>query len=74
MRTTVKLSDATVSFEDDPATHKMVYDTVLKFFKKHECFSGESVFQTDGPQVEGPELLAELTDKVFKFDVEWDIR
>ncbi len=71
MRSVIETGDFKVSFEDTPEVHREVYLKVLHFFKDQEAFSGEAVMQNDGPQINGPELLAELADDIYKFDVEY---
>lgn len=39
----------------------------MEYFKKHECFSGESIMQMDNPQIEAPELMADIADDILKF-------
>lgn len=72
MRKTIKLKDMKVTFQDDPETHKTVYNLVLNWYLKHQAFSGESIMQNDDTQIEAPVLLSDLADDVFNFDVEWD--
>lgn len=60
---------ATVTHEEKP---QEVYQRVLNWFKRHECFSGESVMQCDAPQLTAASLLSDLADEVFNFDVKWD--
>lgn len=57
-----------VTFDDSEAAKQAVFQRLLKFFTHHEAFSGESVMQCDGPQIEAAPLLAELADEIFKFD------
>lgn len=67
-----KTESASGKFNDDQATKDKVFEAVVEFFLKHEAFSGESVQQNDGPQIEAPELLADLVDDIIKFDVKWN--
>ena len=59
-----------VSFRDDDVTKEAMFDAVLKFFVKHQQFSGEGVSQSDGPQLDSPELLGELADEILCFKTE----
>ncbi len=67
---TKKTSDGTVIYKDDVATRNAVYEKVLAFFMEQECFSGECCYQCDNVQLESPDLLAELADDIFEFDVQ----
>lgn len=46
-----------------------VQDRILAWFKEHECFSGESIMQSDEPQLTAADLLSGLADEVFQFEV-----
>lgn len=68
---THETDDRKITYEDSPEAHKAAYDTLLRWFTKHDMYSGECLGQSDTTYVEGPNLLAELADEVFKFQVEW---
>lgn len=68
---TFKTESAVVQCENNQAMKDALYQKLLDFFKKHEAFCGESVCQCDEPQIEAPELLGEVADEIFKFNVEW---
>lgn len=63
--------DHELEFAADGYARDAVYRKVLQFFIDNQCYSGESIMQSDAPQIESPELLADLADNVFKFNVEW---
>ncbi len=65
-------STGTVTYKDDKNTRDVVFEKVLDFFLRLECFNGECCIQNDDPQLEAPELLAELADDVFQFDPVWN--
>lgn len=67
----VKREDGDLTVEYD-ASHKMqgkVFDHILAWFHKHQCYSGESIMQSDAPQLTAAEMLAELADDIIKFNV-----
>lgn len=64
---TKETSDGTVTYKDDQNTRDIVFEKVLAFFLRLECFNGECCVQNDDPQLEAPELLAKLADDVFQF-------
>lgn len=68
---TIKTSEYIVTFDNSEEVRQALFNKLLDFFVKHESFSGESICQSDSPQIEAPELLAEIADKIFKFKVEW---
>lgn len=58
------------AYADDQATKQAIYDKLLAFFKEHECFSGESYYQSDGPQIGSQELMGDILD-LLQFRVTW---
>ena len=63
-----------VTCRDKEQIQGELFDRLLVFFKEHETFCGESLQQCDDPILAAPELLADIADKVFQFDVDcnWD--
>jgi hypothetical protein len=47
-----------------------VFQKIISFYKRHQCFSGESICQMDGPIIESPRLLADIADEIIKFKEE----
>ncbi len=58
-----------VSYEETEEVKNLVFHCLVSFFREHEFFNGESLFQSDEGQIESPNVLAELLDKVFKFKI-----
>jgi hypothetical protein len=50
---------------------KQVLDLIEGYIFKHRVTAGESVMQMDGPQIDAPQLLAEIVD-VLKPEFESD--
>lgn len=71
MSITVETDEYTLTYDAGPEIQNQLYTKMLGFYKRHHAFSGESVMQCDGPQLEAPELLAEIAEEIFNFDVEW---
>ena len=61
-----------VSYDDTPEMHKAAFDRLLRWFHTHQCYSGESIMQSDAPQITAAEMLSEIADDVIKFETEWD--
>ena len=66
----------TLAFRDGEATYRSsteakeeLFLQVVAFFEKHECFSGESIMQSDAPQLHAAEFLSTLADEVLAFEV-----
>ncbi len=68
---TIETAEFKVTFKDTPELRDTVFEAVLGFFVEHEVFAGESVMQSDAPQLEAAPLFADLADDVFKFKVTW---
>ena len=60
-----------VTYNDDDATKQAVFDRVIAYFKKHDAWDGESVFQRDDPLIDASNVLADIADNIIKFDVEY---
>lgn len=70
MLRTLETDDFIVKFKDTPQLRDQVFERVLGFFTEHEAFHGESILQSDAPQLKAPCFFAELADELFKFDAE----
>lgn len=46
----------------DDATKEAVFAKLLAFFNEHKCWSGESYYQCDGPQIGSQELMGDILD------------
>ncbi len=68
----VVLRDCKVSFSDDQEVRDKVFYRLIDWYLGHESFSGESIMQCDIPMVDAPNILADIVDKIIKFDVKWD--
>lgn len=66
-----EFKDFILEFDESPELKERVYTKVLNFFIAMESFSGESIMQSDHPQLEAAPFLADLADDDFKFDVIW---
>lgn len=66
-----EFNDFTIKYNDSQIIKNKVFDRIMEFFIKHECFDGESLCQMDNPQIEAPMLLSEIADDVIKFEVDW---
>lgn len=62
----------TVKFDDSPEVVKAVFEKLITdYYCKHQSFKGESIMQSDNPQIEAPVILSEIADDILKFYVEW---
>ena len=68
----------TIVFENDglkatvtltPNKEKAIIEAVLNFYDKYGAWSGESIMQTDEPQINAAPFLADLVDDIIKPDV-----
>ena len=72
MLVTQQFDGGYITYKDDQSTRDAVYEKVLEWFMKTQCFNGESIQQCDIAQIESPELLVHLADDVFEFDPTWE--
>lgn len=69
---TKRINGMTIMYKDDQATRDAVFEKLLAWFIKVESFNGECIIQCDTPTIEAPNLLADLADDFFEFDVEYE--
>jgi hypothetical protein len=67
---TVRTENYLATYKDDPEVRDAVFKKLVDFFAKHESFSAESVMQCDGPQIEAPELMADIAE-MLEFKTEF---
>ena len=48
---TIETSDMVVQFDDSQAIKDAVFDVLIKWYAQMESFSGESIMQSDEPQL-----------------------
>jgi len=72
MRVKHETPDATVMYSDHRVTRSRTYDLIKDWFFRNELFTGEQIHQSDCfDECELKELLRELAEDVFDFEVEW---
>lgn len=69
---TIELNGVRVTYPDTPEAHKAVFDHLMTWFHSHQCYSGESVAQSDRATLSSIEMLCDLADDVIGFEVEYD--
>lgn len=62
----------TATFEDTPELRDAVFEKLIAFYAEHESYSGESIMQSDNPQIYAPVLLSEIADDLIKFKVDYE--
>lgn len=67
----IESDEYVVAYMDDEATKQALFDKVVAFFKEHECFSGESYYQQDAPQIGSQELMGDILDGILKMKATW---
>ncbi len=66
---TIYDGDATLSYLDTAEVKEQLFNKMLEFFKQHEIYSGEGVCQSDEVIIDAPNLLGDIADEIFKFEV-----
>ena len=59
-----------ITYDDSLEAKELLYEIILNYFKSHDMFISEGVFQDDDTQLDAPALLCDLIDDVFKFKYE----
>ncbi len=72
MTITGKYGAHTITFEDSIETKEEVFQCLLNWYTVHGCYDGESIWQNDAPQEKAPEVLTDIAEKLFKFQVVYD--
>lgn len=54
-------------FNDDEETRDAVFERVMQYFRDFECFEGESIHQSDDPQIYAPDVMSDIADKILQF-------
>ena len=68
---TSESGDMTATIHVTEQMKNEVFNRVLHFFAKHEVWTGESVMQSDAPQLDAPSFLADLVDDVLRPEMEY---
>lgn len=61
-----------VTYDDHKDTIEKVYEKLLHWFVAHDAYSGEIIYQSDSCMIAAPELLSELAEDVFRFDIDYE--
>ena len=64
-------SELHVSFEDTRELRDDVFNKLMEYFKSNECFTGETLQQSDDCIIEAPEMLSDIVDNLIKFKTKW---
>ena len=68
-RSTFKQGDLEISYNHNNDTKEAIFEKLLAWYKEHKCYDGEAITQNDDCQVYAVDILAELADDVFKFEM-----
>lgn len=60
------------TFNDDDVTKQKVFDRVMDYFLKYECFCGESIHQSDDPLIYAPNVMSDIADDILQFKYKGD--
>lgn len=56
-----------VVYQDDQETRNKVFEKVMEYFTKYEALCGESIMQSDNPQIYAASYFADIADDIIKF-------
>jgi len=68
----IKLDGKTLTFENNAAARQRVFDIMLASFIQLNHFDSESLGQSDDTYIEAANILGEVAEEGFKFEVKWD--
>ena len=65
----IKTEYGVITYNDSPEVHKRVFDFLVEnYFKKYDAFCGETIMQSDNPQIYAPEVLSDIADDIIQFE------
>lgn len=68
---TIYDGDYIVRCERSPEKDAEIVDRLIEWYRQVNAVDGESIMQSDEPQIEAAPFLADLADNVIKFKTEW---
>jgi len=68
----IKDDGRTVTIMETADKERELFNRLVEWCKKHSAYSGESIMQMDGPQIDAAPFLSDLVDEVLSPKVEWD--
>lgn len=60
-----------ITIQDTEEKRKQLFDIVIKFMKKYNCYSGEQLQQSDDCILISPEILSDIIDDIIKPETKW---
>ena len=60
-----------VLVDNSDEVKQKVFDELMKYFMKHDAFSGEVICQSDNCIIEATDVLANIADNIIKFKVNY---
>lgn len=64
---TIKKDGYEIVYEDTKEIRDAVFERMIDFYKKHNCYCGESIQQMDEPIIDAPNVLSDIADDIIKF-------
>lgn len=72
MKKEIKIEDATIEYEDSQEIRDRVFERVMEYFNEFQCYSGESIHQSDDPLIFAPNVMSDISDEIIKFKYIYD--
>lgn len=69
---TERIKDYQITYNDSQEAREKLYAACLEWFKDQGHYSGESIMQSDEPQIQAPVFLSDVADDIFQFDQVYD--
>lgn len=46
-----------------------IFKRLMRYYNKYEAYDGETIMQSDDPQIYAPEVLSDIAENIIEFDV-----
>ena len=69
---TKKIDGGIVTYQDGQGVKDAIFEKLLTWFCRHKAFDGYGIMQCDAPNLDAPNVLCDIADDIFEFDVVWD--
>ena len=63
--------EAVVLYSSSQEIKDKVFNALIEWYHKHECYCGETLQQLDDLILDAPNILSEIADDIIQFKVNW---
>lgn len=69
---TIKTDNYVVTIDDSQEVKDAIFERLIKFGLQHDAWTGESIFQSDEPNIDSVSVMCEIFDDIMKSDITWN--